>query len=60
MAATLWVKVLIRMGQALADTVRRGDVMCRYGGEAFVALLLGAGEALYAAKSGGKDRVVVG
>ncbi|MCG5499768.1 diguanylate cyclase domain-containing protein [Ectothiorhodospira lacustris] len=54
------MKVLIRMGQALADTVRRGDVMCRYGGEAFVALLLGAGEALYAAKSGGKDRVVVG
>ncbi|MBK1691779.1 sensor domain-containing diguanylate cyclase [Ectothiorhodospira mobilis] len=35
-------QVLIRLGQALADSVRRGDTLCRYGGEEFVALLPGA------------------
>ncbi|MFP4684138.1 MAG: diguanylate cyclase domain-containing protein [Ectothiorhodospira sp.] len=35
-------QVLIRLGQALADSVRRGDTLFRYGGEEFVALLAGA------------------
>ncbi|ANB02989.1 diguanylate cyclase [Ectothiorhodospira sp. BSL-9] len=35
-------QVLIRMGQVMADSVRRGDVVCRYGGEEFVLLMPGA------------------
>ncbi|AHK80109.1 diguanylate cyclase [Ectothiorhodospira haloalkaliphila] len=39
-------QVLIRMGQVMADSVRRGDMVCRYGGEEFVVLMPGADEAM--------------